>query len=146
MLARAMVLSRAGTRAVVLLALLGHAAGALGVPLPRAAATAPPARACGCPAEERAARSCCCGTARSSCCGKPKKAAAPTHSGGWLVSLLARQCHGADPFGLLTLPPALPAGPAVSQFVEPPPAPLAVIVTSVFAAGPARPPIPPPRG
>jgi hypothetical protein len=143
MLAPAMVLSRAGTRAVVLLALLGHAAGALGVPLPRAAATAaPPTRACGCPAEERAARSCCCGTAKSSCCGK--KAAPP--GSGWLVSLVARQCHGADAFGLLTLPPALPAAPAASRSVDPPPAPLAAAVTPVPVAGPARPPIPPPRG
>src|SRR5262245_35016051 len=56
---------RRGLRSLVVLALAGHLAGALGVPLPRPLPAGGPShpcdgRACGCSPEARAAGACCC--------------------------------------------------------------------------------------
>lgn len=113
-------------RLLAIVALLGHLAGAIGLPVPARALPpveaveegeeakepekVPPTRVrrCGCPVDERA--QCCCCSSRSGCCSKTAKPAPPGDTGGlvWVAGVWTAQCQG-EQAGLLrvTVPAVL---------------------------------------
>jgi hypothetical protein len=102
-------------RCLALLAALAYLAGAVGLPLPvlgrggdegtRRAAVRP----CGCPVEERQARTCCCcaPAGAGGCCGRPagNEEQADADDLTWVPVLSAWRCGGLQ---------ALPGGSAIS--------------------------------
>jgi hypothetical protein len=158
--------NRGGLRTLVTLALAGHLAGALGVPLPRrvdADGSTHPCdnRVCGCSAEARTAGACCCSvgegppaikSAPDGCCSAEPatKDCCTTHrtsepSVRWLAAVAARQCRGDGPLGLMTLPPALPAAGAPSWHVSQPASHSVAVLNLLSVVQFRPPPVPPPR-
>ena len=135
-----------------ILALAGHLAGVIGLPLPVRAAQPAAAK----PVEKKAEPVCDCGCGRGAdccCCGGKKPKADPPAEADppaktawrWTSSVEMQKCFGIGPAAFANLPPAIPVVRTVHRLTAEPTFETAIPSGTVSLQLTISPPTPPPR-